>query len=87
MGRSGPHLIHGYLDEPIRVHTPNGISIGSAILHSSRQNVVHARACPFPKKLGLRIGWSGRHGSFGPPKSSTQTASRSVQPLLRGSLL
>jgi len=34
---------------PTRVHNPNGISIGSAILDSSWQSVVgHARACPFP---------------------------------------
>ena len=28
----GPHLIRGFLHLPVRVHTPNGVSIGSAIL-------------------------------------------------------
>jgi len=37
-----------------------------------------------PLKLPLRMGRSGRpHGSLGPPESTTQTASRSVQPFLK----
>jgi len=28
----GPHLIRGFLHLPVRVHTPNGVSIGSAVL-------------------------------------------------------
>jgi len=48
--------------------------------------VGHARACTFPSKLRLRMGRSGPHlihSSLGPPESSTQTASRSVQPFFR----
>ena len=45
----------------------------------------------FPvSKLPLPMGGSGPnliHGSLGPPKSSTQTASRSVQLFLQGSLV
>jgi len=45
---------------PTRVHNPNGISIGSAVLHNSQQSVVgHARACSFPQKLPLGMGHSG----------------------------
>ena len=43
-----------------------------------------SKNCPFP------WGWSGPHlihGSLGPAKSSIQTASRSVQPFLQGSLV
>ena len=28
----GPHLIRGFLHLPVRVHIPNGVSIGSAVL-------------------------------------------------------
>jgi len=43
-----------------------------------------------PSKLPLPMGGSGHHlihGSLGPPESSTQTASRSVQPFLQGLLV
>jgi len=45
---------------------------------------------PSPSKLPLLMGGSGPHlihGSLGPTKSSTQTASWSVQPFLQGSLV
>jgi len=38
---------------------------------------------PPPSKLPLPIGDLDPHGSLGPPESSTQTASRSVQPFCR----
>jgi len=51
---------------PTRVHNPNGIAIGSATLHSSRQSVVgHDSACPPP----LKIASSDRRS--GPPSSNT----------------
>jgi len=59
-------------------------------LHSSRQSVLrHTWACPFLKNCPFT--WCNldpifKHGFLSPPKSSTQTASRSVQPFLRGSL-
>jgi len=43
-----------------------------------------------PWKLSISMGASGPHlihGSLGPPKSSTQTASQSLQPFLQGSLV
>jgi len=43
-----------------------------------------------PSKLSLPIGGSGPHlihGFLGPPESSVQTASRSAQPFLSGSLV
>jgi len=75
-----------------RLGIPNGILISSAALHSSQQKVpilynetpLPPQNCPFP--------WGNLdshliHGSLGPLKSSTQMASRWVQPFLQGSLL
>jgi len=57
-----------------------------------RVSLYFAMGHPFPRssKLPLPMGDLGRHlkdDCFGPPESTTQTASRSVQPLLQGSLL
>jgi len=59
-------------------------------LHSSRQSVpmLYNGLPVFPSKLHLRVGDLDSHlirGSFGPPKSTTQTVSRSVHLFLRGS--
>jgi len=67
---------------PIWAHNPNGISMSSAILAQMTADCLHILQwdapfpppnCPFP--------WGNLnphliHGSLGPPKSSTQTASR-----------
>ena len=68
-----------YFLGPTRVNNPNGISIGSDILHSSRQSVVgHVGACPghaLPLKITLSRGESVPHLiGFG---STSRTASRS----------
>jgi len=46
---------------------------------------------PFPLNItpsnGVDLDPNLIHGSLGPPESSTQTASRSVQPFLQGSLV
>ena len=76
---------------PTQVLNPNGISIGSAVFAQV------TAGCPYtlqwvplsPSKLPLPMGDLDphlTHGSLGPPKSLTQTASRSVQPFLQGSL-
>jgi len=69
---------------------PNGISICSAVFAQMTAE------CPYtlqwdapllPQNCPLPMGGSGPnliHGSFGPPESSTQTASRSVKPFLSG---
>ena len=89
-GHLEPHLIHG----PTRVLNPNGISMCSAVF-------AHMTAeCPYsllyhgtplsPSKLPLPMGLLNPHlihGPLGPPKSSTQMASRTVQPFLEGSLV
>jgi len=53
--------------------------------------VFASMGCPFfPKSLPLPMGDLNPHlihGPLGPPKSSTQTASRLVQPFLQGSLV
>ena len=74
---------------PIRANNLKGISIGSASF---------AQQCPYtiqrdallPLKMPLPMGDLDLHlirGSLDPPESSTQMASRSVQPFLQGSLV
>ena len=75
-----------------RLSIPNGISIGSVVLHRSRQTVpILYNGRPFPCRLQLNYhGISGPrliHDALGPSKPKTQMASRSVQPFLQGSLL
>jgi len=79
--------------EPTRVRNPNGIWIGSAVFSTAARPSVPilCNGTPlFPSKLPIPVGGSGPHlihGFLGPYKSSTQTASRSVQPFLHGSLV
>jgi len=82
--RSGPQCKTRFFG-PIRAHIPNGISTGSAVFAQMTAECPYAlqwdapfplQNCPFP--------WGDMdphliHGSLGPPKSSTQMASRSVQ--------
>jgi len=74
---------------PIWAHKPNGIFIGSAVFAQTTAECPYSlqwdapfspQNCPFP--------WGHRapnliHGSLGPPESSTQMASRSVQLFLQ----
>jgi len=57
-------------------------------LHSSQQHVpIFYDGLPLPpSKLPLPMGGSGLHIIHGPPQSSIQMASRSVQPFLQGSV-
>ena len=78
---------------PIRDHNPNGIPICSAVFAQTTVECPYTlqwdahsppKICPFQ--------WGDLephliHGSPGPRKSSTQTAARSVQPFLQGSLV
>jgi len=85
-----PHLIHASLAHP-NPNLKRHLDIGSAVLHSSQQSVPILYNGP-PLKLVPYFGGSrphliDLHGSFGPPESSTQTTSRSVQPFLQGSLV
>jgi len=77
---------------PIGAHSPNGISISSAVFAQMTAECPYTLQCdvPSPSKLPLPMGDLGPHlilVSLGPPESSTQTASRSEQPLLQGSLV
>jgi len=70
---------------PLQAHKPNGISISSAVFAqmSTEFPCTLQWDAPFPLKIAAFHGGSGPHlihGSLGPPKSSTQMASRSVQP-------
>jgi len=76
---------------PIWAHSPNGISIDSAVFAQMSAECPYTMGCPIPpSKLPLPMGDLDPHlirGSQGPTKSSTQTASRSVQPFLQDSLV
>ena len=90
MGDLDPRLIHGSLDT--RVLNPKRILIGSAIFAQLTAECPYTLQwdTPFPLKIVPSHGGSGPHlihGFLGPPKSSTHTASQSVQPFLQGSLV
>ena len=74
----------------IRTHNVNGISIGSVVFpHTTveRPYTLQWHAHSPPQNLPLPMGDLNPHlirGPLGPPKSSTQTAYRSVQPFCRG---
>ena len=74
-----------------RVHNPNDKSIGLAVLAQlTAESPYSYNGLFWPPKLPLLMGASGPHlihGSLGPPDSSTQTASRSLQPFVQGSLV
>jgi len=73
---------------PTRVEIPNGIWISSAVFFTAHRTYngppFPPQNCPFPRgDLDTHL----IHDSMGPSKPATQTASRSVQPFLQGSLL
>jgi len=81
-----------FLLGPIQHHNPNGISISLAVFAQMTAE------CPYtlqwvplsPSKLPLPMGGSGPPYNtwfLGPPETVTQTASRSVQPFLKSSLV
>jgi len=76
---------------PTTVHSPNGKSSGSAVFAQIMAESPYIyNGCPFPQNCPFPCGYLNLHliwGSLGLPESSTQTASRSVQPFLQGSLL
>ena len=94
MGKSGSPS-NAWFHWPTQVLNTNGISIGSAVFAE------FTTECPytlqwdshFPikgSKLSLPMGDLDPHlirGSLGPPESTTQTASQSVQPFLQGWLV
>jgi len=59
---------------PIRAHNPNGISSGSAVFAQLTAECSYTLQWDVPSPLKI----SPSHGSWVPPESSTQTASRSV---------
>jgi len=89
-------LLMGDLDLPcntwcflsIRVHNPNGTSIGSAVFAQMTAECLYTLqwfAC-FPSKLPLPMLSSRPHlilGSLSPPESATQMATWSFQPFLQ----
>jgi len=74
---------------PIQAHNPNGISIGSAVCAQMTAECPHTLQwdSPYLFKISPSEWGSGPHGSLGPPKSSTQMVSRSVQLFLQRSLV
>jgi len=92
MGDLNPRLNTLFL-RPIRAHNPNSIAIGSAVF------VQMTTECPYTLQWDAPSGpqnypflWGDldphlMYDFLGPPESSTQTASRSVQTFLQGSLV
>jgi len=85
------HLTHDSLG-PSKPKTQTASRSVQPFLHSSPQSVpiLHNGTPLSPSKLPLPMGiWtpSNTYGSLGPPESKTQTASRSVQPFLQGSIV
>jgi len=69
---------------PTRVHTPNGISIGSAVFAHLTAECLYTlqRAAPSPSKSPFRMGDLNPrliHGFLGPLESTTKTASRTLR--------
>jgi len=92
LGGTGPPSNSWFL-EPDRPDSPSGITIGSAVFTQVTAECPYTSQCnaPFPLKIAPSQ-WGDLdphllHGSLGPPESSTQIASRSVQPFLQGSLM
>ena len=87
-GGSGRHLTR-FLG-PILAHNPNGIVIGSAVFaQMTTVSLYFTMGHTFPLKIARPMGDLEPHlihGSLSPPESSIKTSSRSVQPLLQGSL-
>jgi len=89
-GVSGPHLTHDS-SEPIRARNPNGISLGLAVFAQMTTECPYTLQwdAPFPcQNYPLPMGDLRKphliHGFLGPPESSIQTTSRSIQPFLQG---
>jgi len=84
-GDLDPHLILGSWGPPDSISQRASWSV-QLFLHSSRQTVlilyngppIPPKNCPFPRLSGPHL----IRGSLGPSESTTQTASRSVQPFL-----
>jgi len=74
---------------PTRVHIPNGFSIGSVVfVQFTAHPILYNGLPPSPSKLPVRVGGSGPRCNtwfLGPPKSTYQTTSWSVQQFLQGS--
>ena len=85
-GDLDPHLIVvAWAD---RVYNPNGISVGSTILHSTSECHRSCWGMHFPLKIAPFHGASGPHlvhGSLDPPDSASQMAPWSVQLFLHSS--
>jgi len=87
-GDLDPHLTGGFLDTPYTAAQITSPAV-QPFLHSSWQRVILYNGPTLaPSKLplcteDLEFGPHLIHGSLGPPKSTTQMASRLVQPLLR----
>jgi len=88
--RSGPRSNLRFL-EPVRVHNPSSITIGSAVFpQMTAVSLYFSMDRPHPPlKLPLPMLDVDPHlirGSFGSPESSIQTPSRSAEPFLHDRL-
>jgi len=87
MGEQDSHLIHASLGL-VGVHNPNGISIGSAVFAELMTVPILAIAPLTPQQMPLPFGDLNphlMHCLLHTRESTTQMASRSLQPFLQGS--
>jgi len=79
-----PHLTQ-FLGWPIQAHNPNFAEMTTEWPYTLQWDTPLPRQ-NYPVPWGI---WAPHlvHGSLGPPESSTETAYRSVQPFLQGSLV
>jgi len=78
----------GHIGEPIRVHNPYGISIGSADFAQFTSECRACRGMPLPSKLPLHMAdlyLDLIRGTLGPPDSASQRTSGTVQAFLHSS--
>jgi len=77
--------------QPTWVHNPNGKFISLAVFAQlTAESPYTYNGLFFPPKLPSRWGYLDSHlihDSLGPPQSSTQTVSQSIQPFLQGWLV
>jgi len=90
-GHLDPHLIHGSLGQPESSTQTVSRCIQPFCTVDRRVSVYFTIGRPFPP-YNCPFPWGDLnlhliHGPLGQPKSSIQTASRSVQPFLQGSLV
>jgi len=85
---SAPHLTHNSWGPSDPKTQTTSRSVQTFLAHNRRVSLYFTMGCPSKLSLPIRGIWPHLiHGCLGPPKSTAQTTSLSVQPLFQGSLV